>query len=236
MLRNRERDDRAGPGHHHMATLTSSGSPAGTLKPADCLRSRDKGQPRQATPLDGYFDDLDVLDRGPRGAAILLHLEPALDRLADVGEGLLPRASLACAARESGALGDDVPVLARVDEHLDRHSPGMLALATALPKRLFRPDQDRDVRRGLSNRDLGRSRNDATEDDRNRRHRRSPRSAEPGRSRVVAGGRSAVSRRRLLRDQRVAGLDAPPAPRSSSCTRSAHEPERGAASSEGVLA
>lgn len=138
-LRDRQRDIRPGPGHHHVTFLLPGHRPPGTLESPNRVGARDERQLRQGRSSDGDFDDLDALRRQNGAATLLLHLEPALDRLPDAGHGYLTHTPLARAARQRRALGHHVAVLARVNESFDDHASGVLALAPARPKRRLRP-------------------------------------------------------------------------------------------------
>jgi hypothetical protein len=120
VLRDRERRRRAGTSHHDVAPLPPRDAPTGALESANGLGARDDRKRRHARPLDGYFDDLETRP-GDLGTTFLLHLEPALDRLANVRDRLLPRPSLARTSRKRRTLGHEVPVLAGIDEDLHGH-------------------------------------------------------------------------------------------------------------------
>src|SRR5438105_14182212 len=68
---------------------------------------------------DGDVDDLIVLGNSP--AFLLSRLETKFDRLADVGQSLLARASLADAARNQRTFGHQPTVFATAQDHRQIH-------------------------------------------------------------------------------------------------------------------
>jgi hypothetical protein len=106
-------------GHHEVASLSTDDHPAGSLEARYGLRAGDDGEHRHDACSDG---ELDYLDRAPIDPRVSFDVQPTIDRLADVRNRVIAIAPLAGAAGKLGALGDDVSILAGIENDSDRHS------------------------------------------------------------------------------------------------------------------
>lgn len=97
-----------------MASLPPGFDIAEALQGTDAFDARDDREGRHSGG-DGNRRDLEPGGQAP--ALGFTTLQRQGDRVADVGESLLPRAALGDAAWDEGTLGDDEAIFARAQDH-----------------------------------------------------------------------------------------------------------------------
>ena len=106
-------------GENHVTAARARDEPASALEPPNCLRAGHDGEARHRSSLSEC--DVDDLDSTANGTRFGFDVEPAFDRLSNVRESVISRLTLAGAAGQLRALGNEISVLACVQQDTNRH-------------------------------------------------------------------------------------------------------------------